>query len=157
MRSTLLLPWRIRLCGLFPFRINSEVWILYTGLLGRGISPSKGRYLHRITHTRGKTQTDVHVSSGIRTHDPRVWAGEDISCCTKSGHCDRYVRCLGFHNGIPKEHMENPSEHGNIFTSFSLVVTCSSLRVSGPARGFNSQKLNYFKIEEYQLPGYNAV
>jgi hypothetical protein len=37
------------------------------GLLERGISPSKGRYLH----------TDIHASSGIRTHDPSVWAGED--------------------------------------------------------------------------------
>jgi hypothetical protein len=40
------------------------------GLLGQCISPSRGRYLH----------TDIHASSGIRTHDPSVQASEDGSC-----------------------------------------------------------------------------
>jgi hypothetical protein len=35
------------------------------------------------------TQTDIHASSGIRTHDPRIWAGEDSSCLRSRGHCDR--------------------------------------------------------------------
>jgi hypothetical protein len=31
-------------------------------------------------------QTYIQVSSGIRTHDPRVWAGEDISRLRPRGH-----------------------------------------------------------------------
>jgi hypothetical protein len=53
------------------------------GLLGRGISPSQGRYLHT------NTQTDIHASCGIRTHDSSVWAGEEISFRRRRGHCDR--------------------------------------------------------------------
>jgi hypothetical protein len=49
------------------------------GLLGRWINPSQGRYLH----------TDIHASSGIRTHDPSVRASEDSSCFRPRGHCDR--------------------------------------------------------------------
>jgi hypothetical protein len=37
------------------------------GLLGRGISPSQGLYLHTNTE---KSQTNIHAMSGIRTHDP---------------------------------------------------------------------------------------
>jgi hypothetical protein len=48
------------------------------GLLGLGISPSQGRYLHRTTQTE-QTQTNIHASSGIRSHDPSVRASEDIS------------------------------------------------------------------------------
>jgi hypothetical protein len=40
------------------------------GLLGRVIDPSQGFYI---------TQTDIHASSGIGTHDPSV----------QCGHCDR--------------------------------------------------------------------
>jgi hypothetical protein len=55
------------------------------GLLRRGISPSQGRYL---TNTRN---TEIHALSGIRTHDPSVRAGEDISCHRPRGHCDRHA------------------------------------------------------------------
>jgi hypothetical protein len=41
------------------------------GLIGRVNSPSQGRYL---------TQTDIHASSGIQTHDPSVRTSEDCSC-----------------------------------------------------------------------------
>jgi hypothetical protein len=34
----------------------------------------------------------MHASSGIRTHDPSVWAGEDISCFWRPGHCDRPLK-----------------------------------------------------------------
>jgi hypothetical protein len=36
-------------------------------------------------------QTNIHALSGIRTHDPSVRAGEDISCISPCGHCDRHV------------------------------------------------------------------
>jgi hypothetical protein len=54
--------------------------------LRRVNSPSQGCYLHtgqrkyRINAYKG-----IHALSGIRTHDPRVWADEDSSCL----HCDR--------------------------------------------------------------------
>jgi hypothetical protein len=40
-------------------------------LLEQGIRPLQGCYLHRTTHT------DIHVLSGIHTHDPSVRASED--------------------------------------------------------------------------------
>jgi hypothetical protein len=63
------------------------------GLLGRGISPSQGFYLHRIAQHR-KTRTHIHTSSGIGTHDPSVREVEDRAAIgtgsyingTSSGH-----------------------------------------------------------------------
>jgi hypothetical protein len=49
------------------------------GLLGGGISPAQGLYLHRTTQ-RGKTQTNIHAPSRIRTCDPNVRAAEDSTC-----------------------------------------------------------------------------
>jgi hypothetical protein len=50
-------------------------FLIYTQsveLLGNGISPSQGLYLHtEYTHTL------IHASSGIRTRDPSVRVGED--------------------------------------------------------------------------------
>jgi hypothetical protein len=58
------------------------------GLLGRGNSPTQGRYLHR-TNEHRITQTNIHAFSGIGTHDPSVRAGEDSSCLRSRGHRDR--------------------------------------------------------------------
>jgi hypothetical protein len=44
-------------------------FLIYTqsiGLLGRGISPSQGHYLHT------EQNTYIHAASGIGTHDPSV-------------------------------------------------------------------------------------
>jgi hypothetical protein len=53
------------------------------GLLGRVISTSQGRYLHTGQHKHridAYTHTlNIHVLSGIRTHDPSVRASEDSS------------------------------------------------------------------------------
>jgi hypothetical protein len=58
------------------------------GPLGRGISPSQGRYLHTGQHKhRTKAHTNIHALSGIRTHDPGVRASEHDSCLTPHGHC----------------------------------------------------------------------
>jgi hypothetical protein len=54
-------------------------------LTGLGISPSQNRYLHK----QRKPQTDNHTLSGIRTHDPSVRAGEDMSCLRPRGQCNR--------------------------------------------------------------------
>jgi hypothetical protein len=86
----------------------------YIEHLGRGITPTQGRYLHSTTQTQNKRRqilllfistsngflpgstgttiihnTHIHALSGIRTHDPIVRAGEDISSLRPSGHCDR--------------------------------------------------------------------
>jgi hypothetical protein len=58
------------------------------GLLGRGISPTQGLYLHRTTQYR-KSRTHVHAPSRIRTCDPNVQAAEDSTCRRPHGHWDR--------------------------------------------------------------------
>jgi hypothetical protein len=58
------------------------------GLLGGGISPAQGLYLHRTTQHR-KTQTNIHAPSRIRTCDPNIWAAEDSTCPRPLGHWDR--------------------------------------------------------------------
>jgi hypothetical protein len=59
------------------------------GLLGRGISPSQGRYLHTQQHKHRINAHKHHASSGIRTHDHSVQVGDDCSCLSQGGHCDR--------------------------------------------------------------------
>jgi len=49
------------------------------GLLGRGINPTQGLYLHRTTQHR-KTRTHIHAPSSVRTCDPNVRAAEDSTC-----------------------------------------------------------------------------
>jgi hypothetical protein len=53
------------------------------GLLGRGISTSQGRYLHK-----HRINADIHVWSAIRTHDLSVRTSEDSSCLRPRGPCD---------------------------------------------------------------------
>jgi hypothetical protein len=49
--------------------------------------PASTRGRHRInTH---RTHTNIHASSGIRTHDLSVGAGEDSSCLRPRGHFDQ--------------------------------------------------------------------
>jgi hypothetical protein len=57
------------------------------GLLGQGISPSQGRYLHTEQH---KHRVNAHIHPCLEW-DPSVGAGEDGSCLTPRGHCDRPV------------------------------------------------------------------
>jgi len=59
------------------------------GLLGRGVGPTQGLYLHRTTRHR-KTQKHIHASSEIRTHDSSVRAVEDSTCLRRCGHWDRH-------------------------------------------------------------------
>jgi hypothetical protein len=58
-------------------------------LLGLGISPTQGRYLHMTTQTQNKCRQTIYVLNGIRTNDSGVRAGEGISCLRSHGHCDR--------------------------------------------------------------------
>jgi hypothetical protein len=62
------------------------------GLLGRGISPSQGRYLHAGQHKhRINTHIDIHALSGIRTHDPSIQASDDGACLRPLGHRERLI------------------------------------------------------------------
>jgi hypothetical protein len=71
----------------FEHRVSVKrfVSLQSVGLLGRGISPSQGRYLHE---HRINTHRDIHALSGIRTFDPSVRSGEDSSCLRPRGHWD---------------------------------------------------------------------
>jgi hypothetical protein len=60
------------------------------GLLGRVIRPSQCCCLHRTTQTQNKLR-HIHALSGIRTHCPSVWVGEDSSCPRARGHWDRHI------------------------------------------------------------------
>jgi hypothetical protein len=64
--------------------------------LWRAISPSQGRYLLTEQHQhKVNAHTDIYITSGIRTHDPSVRAGEDGSCLRPRGHCNRLnKRCV---------------------------------------------------------------
>jgi hypothetical protein len=85
-------PWRTRPSDLFLFRINYEIMDLIDSLEW-GISPVAKSLPTHNTDT-GETHTDVHALSGIRTHDPSIWKGKDISFLRPRGHCDRHSPIL---------------------------------------------------------------
>jgi hypothetical protein len=80
-----------------PYRaLASSLWgsvILHIQTAGRTPWTSDqpvARTLHTQDNTNTEyTQTNIHASSGIRTHDPSVQASEDISCLRPRAHCDR--------------------------------------------------------------------
>jgi hypothetical protein len=70
--------------------INFETYRQSVGPFGSVISPVV-RPLHAENNTNAEeTRTNIYALSGIRTHDPSVWAGEDISCLIPRGHCNRH-------------------------------------------------------------------
>jgi hypothetical protein len=90
---TFFFSWLLQslLCGPFAF-LNGllDPHTHLVGLLGRGISPTQGLYLHRTTQHR-KTQTHIHAPSRIQTCDLNVRAAEDSTCLRPLGHWDRHV------------------------------------------------------------------
>jgi hypothetical protein len=55
-----------------------------------GGSPWTGdQPIARALPIRTQNKHKIHALSGIRTHDPRIRAGEDSSCLRPRGHCDR--------------------------------------------------------------------
>jgi hypothetical protein len=90
-RDNYLLHW-----ALWPvnLRTSLELWIYgqWVALLGRGISPVARPLPTQDNTNRDTTRTDIHASSGIRTHCPSVRVGEDISCLILRGPCDRQVQ-----------------------------------------------------------------
>jgi hypothetical protein len=67
-----------------------KLWILQTvgrtSLDGRLDSRKGAAYIGQY-----KYRTRVRASSGIRTHDPSVCAGKDISCFGPCGHCCKFL------------------------------------------------------------------
>jgi hypothetical protein len=47
-------------------------------------------YAEQHKHRKKTTYISIHASSGIWTHDPIVWADEDIQCISPRVHCDRH-------------------------------------------------------------------
>jgi hypothetical protein len=99
MLGNFLPEWLYSPCGpwpLFSLLFCSQA----VGLLGPVISPSQGLYLNTAQHKHIiNAHTDIHVLSGIRTHDHSVRASEDSLCLGPLGYCDRRVRQLN----VPKE------------------------------------------------------
>jgi hypothetical protein len=72
--------FHISTSGLLPIRIDLELWILYTvdGTPWTGDQPSRKATTYTGQHIE-VIRSDIHASSGIRTHDPSVSAGEDVT------------------------------------------------------------------------------
>jgi hypothetical protein len=61
------------------------------GLLGWGISPSQGRYLHTRQH-KNRIKASKHPCFKWDSNPwSSVWEGEDSSCLRPCGHCDRLM------------------------------------------------------------------
>jgi hypothetical protein len=79
--------------ALAVFFLVSRSYTQPVGLLGRGISPSQGFYLHTEQHEHriNAHNIDIHALSGIQTPDPSVWACEDNSWLRPRSHGDRRI------------------------------------------------------------------
>jgi hypothetical protein len=66
-----------------------------------GSSLSQGRYLHRTIQEQKNHGYKFTLRMAIRTHDPSVREGEDISCHRLRGHCDQLSKlCHVFNMSI---------------------------------------------------------
>jgi hypothetical protein len=104
-------------------------------LLGRGISPSQGRYLHTGQHKHrinAHTRTNIHALSEIQTHYPSVRASEDSSRLRQRAHCDR--------------HFTHPQQNKYDTMTQKIVrwfVTYYRTYVHSTDRSYGSTKLNH--------------
>jgi hypothetical protein len=80
-------------------------------LLGRGISPSQGRYLHTEQHKHriNAHNTDIHALSWIRTHDPSVRVSEDSSCLRLRGHSAGHLLAYRLANSSGSPSVKGPT------------------------------------------------
>jgi hypothetical protein len=123
-------------CGTYPFFFRFITCAQSVGLLRRVISPLQGRYVHTKQHKHKINSQRHHASSGIRTHDPSVWAGEDSSCIRPHGYWDgsSYWKCVHCKLGV------NFPDHWTMFgrascscCSDAVVETKHISNVSGNA------------------------
>jgi hypothetical protein len=80
--------------------------------------------IHRTTQTQNK-HTDIHASSGIRTNDASVRAGEDGSCLRSRGHCDRYSSNYLIKQRL-KSHYDNQSHLSQVTSRNSKIICYNS-------------------------------
>jgi hypothetical protein len=64
-----------------------------TGLLGRVINPSQGRYMYRNTENARtyKQALNIYALSGVRTHNAGFRASEDSTCLRPLGYRHRLI------------------------------------------------------------------
>jgi hypothetical protein len=73
--------------------VKCFVSLQFLSLLHRRQDSSDGRSARQ--KTAEQMQTDIHVLSEIRTHNPSLQATEDISCLRPLSHCDRQAnKCV---------------------------------------------------------------
>jgi hypothetical protein len=67
--------------------LQSLFWIL--AAFSVQLTSSQAHYYTENNTNTEQTHAYNDALSGIRTHDPSLRAGEDSSCLTTRGHCDR--------------------------------------------------------------------
>jgi hypothetical protein len=77
--------WLYSPCGPLPL-FSFLIYLQSIRFLARVISPSQGLYLNTEKHIY---TANIHAVNGIRTHDHRVRASEDISCLRPLSYRDR--------------------------------------------------------------------
>jgi hypothetical protein len=107
----------------FSFFISTQL----VGLLGRGISPPQGLYLHTEQHEHriNAHNTNIHALSGIQTHDPILRESEDISCLRPRDQCDQPFSSLVFRS--PND--EQSKKKKTILSSQNLSESAYTLKV----------------------------
>jgi hypothetical protein len=101
-------------------------------LLRQGISPVAMSLPTQDNTNTGETRTDMHVSNGIRTHDPSIWAGDNIwsQSCVEEGSNTSTV-ALRVVGGDEKGSLE--SETVKYWSESHGTRTRKWLRCRGPA------------------------
>jgi hypothetical protein len=119
------------------------------GLLWRGISPSKGLYLHTEQHKYRihLHNTDIHALSGTRTHDPSVRASEDSSCLRPRGHCDlpQLNILVAIILSLPRFHPLNQSDEIVVRKSRSEPKSASYCNILSASAIVQRHVLRFFK------------
>jgi hypothetical protein len=84
----------------------------------------------------GKTLTYIPASSGTRTHDPGILAGEGISCVRQLGHCRWYRGLLGASAGFG---FLNRMVTGDV-SDMETACTSETSEISPRPRGATTQR-----------------
>jgi hypothetical protein len=120
-------------------------WQLFSFLIlyrvGRTSWTVQSRYLHTEQYKqRINSHTDIHASSGIRTHNFSVWAGEDSSYLTRRqrSHCDqlKFYRAINRSNDWSVKCNVNPA-----YIIMDIIVDSVSLPNMGQTLLQGSNKM----------------
>jgi hypothetical protein len=83
---SVLFQWELIWCY-GSYRQSAGLFAQVTILVSRSLLTQSNKNIEEM-------HTDIHASSGIRTHDPSVSAGEDISCLRPRGQRDRRKKII---------------------------------------------------------------